>query len=58
MLPGACMGPFKCYLMQMGVECFKLSGKKHYEGVSFNVISVTIGECGQIPRKKRYVKLE
>ena len=36
-----------------------LSGKKHYEGVRFNVISVTRGVGGgQISRKKHYVTLE
>ena len=37
----------------------KLSGKKRYEGVRFNVISVTRGWVGvQLPGKKRYVTLE
>ena len=37
----------------------KFSGKKHYEGVRFNVISVTRGWVGvQIPGKKRNVTLE
>ena len=36
-----------------------LSGKKRYEGVRFNVISVTRGWVGgPISRKKRYVTLE
>ena len=35
------------------------SGKKHYEGVRFNVISVTRGSVGvPFPEKKRYVTLE
>ena len=35
------------------------SGKKHYGGVRFNVISVTRGWVGvQFPGKKRYVTLE
>ena len=35
------------------------SGKKRYEGVRFNVISVTRGWVGvQCPQKKRYVTLE
>ena len=35
------------------------SGKQHYEGVRFNVISVTRGWVGvQFPGKKRYVRLE
>ena len=35
------------------------SGKKRYEGVMFNVISVTRGWVGvQFPGKKRYVTLE
>ena len=38
----------------------RFSGKKRYEGVRFNVISVTRGWVGvQFPReKKRYVTLE
>ena len=43
-------GPFKCYVTQMGmwgggggVRC---SGKKRYEGVIFNVISITRGWVG------------
>ena len=35
------------------------SGKRHYKGVRFNVISVTMGWVGiQFPGKKRYVTLE
>ena len=37
------IGPFKCYVTQMRWEGVKFSGKKRYEGVSFNVISVTRG---------------
>ena len=45
-------GPFKCYVTQMGVGGFRFSGKKHYEGVMFNVISVTMGvDGGPISRK-------
>ena len=45
--------------MQMGVGGVKFSGKKRYEGVRFNVISVTRGWVGvQFPGKKRYVTLE
>ena len=48
---------FKCYVMQMGVGgCQVFREKKCYEGVSFNVISVTMGWVGA--RKKRYVTLE
>ena len=37
----------------------RFSGKKHYEGVRFNVISVTRGWVGvQFPGKKRYVTLK
>ena len=36
-------GPFACYIMQMGVRGVKFSGKKHYGGVWFNVISITRG---------------
>ena len=41
-----CMGPFKCYVTQMGVGGVNFFGKKHYEGVWFNVISVTRGWVG------------
>ena len=34
-------GPFKCYVTQMGVGGVTFSGKQCYEGVRFNVISVT-----------------
>ena len=34
---------FKCYVMQMGVGGCQVFRKKRYEGVSFNVISVTMG---------------
>ena len=36
-------GPFKCYVTQMGVGGVKFSGNKRYEGVRFNVTSVTRG---------------
>ena len=37
----------------------KISGKKRYDGVRFNVISVTRGWVRvQFPEKKRYVTLE
>ena len=39
-------GPFKCYVTQMGVGGVRFSGKKRYEGVMFNVISVTRGWVG------------
>ena len=48
------MGPFNCYNADGGGEGgVKFSGKKHYEGVRFNVISITRG-CvwGPISRKK------
>ena len=39
--------------------CVKFSGKKRYEGVIFNVISVTRGRVGvQFLGEKRYVTLE
>ena len=51
------MGPFKCYVTQMGVVTF--SRKKCYEGVWSNVISVTRGWVGvKFPGKKRYVTLD
>ena len=53
------MGPFKCYATQMGVGGCQNFRKKRYEGVRFNVISVTRGWVGvQFPEKKRYVTLE
>ena len=36
-------GPFKCYVMLWGCQ---LSRKKRYEGVRFNIISVTRGGWG------------
>ena len=39
-------GPFKCYVTQMGVRGVRFSGKKRYEGVMFNVISVKRGWVG------------
>ena len=41
-------GPFMCYVTQMGVGGGGVwfSGKKSYEGVMFNVISVTTGLVG------------
>ena len=52
-------GPFKCYVMQMGVGVSNFPEKKRYEGISFKIISVTRGWVGcQISRKKRYVTLE
>ena len=43
----------------MGVGGVKFSGKMRYEGLRFNVISVTRGWVGvQFPGKKRYVTLE
>ena len=35
------MGPFKCYVTQMGVGVSEFLEKKRYEGVMFNIISVT-----------------
>ena len=49
------MGPFKCYIMQMGwgpTGGVNFSGKKHYEGVRLNVISVTRGGWGSIFQEK------
>ena len=45
-LSGFPRGPFKCYVTQMGVGGVRFSRKKHYEGVMFNVISVTRGWVG------------
>ena len=50
------MGPFTCYVALWLVLDFP---EKHYEGVRFNVISVTKGWVGfKIPGKKRYVLLK
>ena len=38
-----CLGPFKCYVTQWDVEGVKFPEQKRYEGVRFNVISVTRG---------------
>ena len=55
----ATVGPFKCYVTQMGVGGVTFSGKKRYEGVRYNVISVTRGWVGvQFPGKKCYVTFE
>ena len=46
-------GPFKCYVTRMGMGGVRFSGKKRYEGVRFNVISVTRGWVGvQFTEKK------
>ena len=46
------MGPFKCYVTPMGVGGVRFSGKRRYEGVMFNDISVTRGWVGvQFPEK-------
>ena len=50
-----------CYVTLMGWEGggVKFSGKKRYEGVKLNVISVTRGWVGvQFAGKKHYVTLE
>ena len=47
-----CKGSFKCYVTQMGVGVSDFLEKKRYEGVMFNVISVTRGWVGvQFPEK-------
>ena len=49
----------KSFPTPMGVGCVKFSGGKHYEGVRFNVISVTREWVGvQFSGKKCYVTLE
>ena len=51
-------GTFKCYVTPMGVGSH-IFPKKRYEGVMFNVISVTRGWVGvQFPEILRYVTLE
>ena len=51
-------GAFKCYVTPWGWVGVSFPRKKRYEGVRFNVISVT--RCGGVkfPGKKRYVSLE
>ena len=45
-------GPFECYVTQMVVGGVRFSRKNRYEGVMFNVISVTRGWVGvQFPGK-------
>ena len=52
-------GPFECCVTQIGVGGVNISRKKRYEGVRFNVISVTRRWVGvQFPGKKRYVTIE
>ena len=46
------MGPFKCYVTPMGVRGVRFSGEKRYEGVRFNVISVTRGSVGSNSQEK------
>ena len=46
-------GSFKCYVTQMGVGGVRFSGKKRYEGVMFNVISVTGGGVGGGPISRK-----
>ena len=41
-----CMGPFKCYVTQMGVGGVRFYRKKRYEGLMCNVISVMRGWVG------------
>ena len=51
--------PFKCYVTQMGWGGVAYSGKKRYEGVRFNVISVTRGGWGSnFQEKSERVTLE
>ena len=46
-------------VMEVGGGGVSFPGKKHYEGVRFNVVSVTRGWVGvKFPGKKRYVTLE
>ena len=55
-LSTATWGPFKCYVMQCGGGC-DMFRKKHYEGVWFNVISVTRGWVGVNFPEKRVTNL-
>ena len=56
-------GAFKCYITQWrgggGGGGVSFPGKKHYEDVRFNVISLTREWVGvKFPGKKHYVTLE
>ena len=52
-------GPFKCYVTPIGVGVSNFPGEKRYEGLWFNVISITRGWVGvQFSGKKRYETLE
>ena len=52
-------GAIQVLLSEDGGRGCAFSGKKHFEGVRFNVISVTSGWVGvQFLGKKRYVRLE
>ena len=44
--------------MGVGVGGVSFPGKKRYEGVRFNVISVTRGGWVKFPGKKLYITLE
>ena len=57
-IPLLAEGPFKCYVMQWGGGVVSFPGKKRYEGVRFNVTSVTRGWVGvKFLGKQRYVTL-
>ena len=45
-ISGLHRGPYKCYVMPLGVGGCQLSRKKGYEGVRFNVIRVMRGWMG------------
>ena len=48
-----------CNAVGVGVGGVSFPGKKHYEGVRFNVISITRGWVGvKFTGKKHYVTLE
>ena len=53
------MGPFKCYVTQLGWVGVSFPVRKRYGGVWFNVTSITRGWVGvKFPGKKHYVTLE
>ena len=57
-MAASCVRPFNCYVTPWGGGV-SFPGKKRYEGVRFNVISVTMGWVGvKFPEKQRYVTLE
>ena len=49
-------GPFKCYVTPIGVGVSNFPGEKRYEGLRFNVISITRGGWGSNFQEKSVTK--